>query len=107
MPEASAGSPRFARSREVVWRFGIDRVLVRRPGRRDDDAAADLIGNAALVWVALDDPATTAELLERMHDAGVAPSAAPHATDSSPEAVLAATVEVLAAAGWIDEIAPS
>ena len=37
---------------DVVWRLGPDRVLVRRIG----EDGLDLMGAAALVWIALDRP---------------------------------------------------
>lgn len=47
---------RYARAPGVVWRLAGDRVLVRRAGSGAVDAAADLLGAAAMVWVALDEP---------------------------------------------------
>lgn len=44
---------RLARRSDVLWRLGADRVLVRRVGAD----GLDLVGAAALVWVALDEPA--------------------------------------------------
>ena len=55
----------YARSPDVVWRLGPDRVLVRRVGGRGEDAAAELLGAAALVWIAVDEPATRNEILIR------------------------------------------
>ena len=58
----------YARSPDVVWRLGPDRVLVRRVGGRGEDAAAELLGAAALVWVVLDEPATTSAMISRVPD---------------------------------------
>jgi hypothetical protein len=46
----------IARAPGLVWRLATDRVLVRRVGARGEGAALDLLGSAALVWVALDAP---------------------------------------------------
>ena len=43
---------RLSRRSDVVWRLGPDRVLARRIG----SDGLDLVGAAALVWVALDEP---------------------------------------------------
>lgn len=52
----------YARVRRVLWRQGPDRVLVRRAGGE----AFDLLGLAAMVWVALDAPSSLAELTEEL-----------------------------------------
>jgi ribosomal protein S12 methylthiotransferase accessory factor YcaO len=66
--------PIYSRAPDVVWRLGPDRVLVRRISASGDDAAADLLGDAALIWIALDEPATaevlTAYFLEGGMDSG-------------------------------------
>jgi hypothetical protein len=62
---------RYARSSDVVWRAGPDRVLLRRIGGPIETAATDLIGDVAYLWIALDTPATSAELAERLADAGI------------------------------------
>ena len=67
--------PVYSRSPGVVWRLGPDRVLVRRVGGQGEDAAAELMDAAALVWVALDQPATVqrvAARIEEVEPAGVA-----------------------------------
>jgi hypothetical protein len=46
-------------------------VLLRRVGGPIDTAAIDLIGDVAYVWIALDTPATGAELAARLADAGI------------------------------------
>lgn len=53
----------------VVWRCGPDRVLTLRVADRSDTAANELFGAAALVWLALDEPATPDELARRLADA--------------------------------------
>jgi hypothetical protein len=51
-----------------VWRAVRDRVLVRRVGADD---AAELMGLAALVWVAADVPSTMNDLVRELgSDAG-------------------------------------
>ena len=50
--------PVYARAPNVVWRLGPDRVLVRRVG----GDGLDLLGPAALVWIALESPLTHSEL---------------------------------------------
>jgi hypothetical protein len=54
----------------VVWRCGPDRVLTLRVANRSDTAANELFGAAALVWLALDEPATPDELARRLAEAG-------------------------------------
>jgi hypothetical protein len=66
-----APATRYARSSDVVWRAGPDRVLLRRLGGPIETAAMDLIGDVAYVWIALDTPATSAELAARLADAGI------------------------------------
>ena len=61
--------PVYSRAPGVVWRLGPDRVLVRRIGAHGDDAAADLLGEAALVWIALDEPLPDERLWELIDDA--------------------------------------
>ncbi len=52
----------YARARRVLWRQGPDRVLVRRVGGE----AFDLLGAAAVLWVALDVPRSLAELTDEL-----------------------------------------
>jgi hypothetical protein len=54
-----------------VWRAGPDRVLLQRVGGPADEAATDLIGDVAYIWLALDEPATAHQLAERLAEAGV------------------------------------
>ena len=60
----------YARSPDVVWRLGPDRVLVRRVGGRGEHGAADLIGEAALAWLAVDEAGSLNEINERLSQAG-------------------------------------
>jgi hypothetical protein len=50
--------PVYARSADVLWRVGPDRVLVRPPGR----GGRDLLGVAAMVWLALDEPRSLSQV---------------------------------------------
>jgi Coenzyme PQQ synthesis protein D (PqqD) len=49
---------RVRRRDDVLWRLGRDQVVVRRVGAD----GLDLSGAAAMVWVALDEPRSIAEL---------------------------------------------
>ena len=62
---------RYRRGRDVVWRSGPDRVLLQHVDRPAETAATDLLGDVAVVWLALDTPATRDELAERLADADV------------------------------------
>ena len=53
---------RYVRADDLVWRLARDRVLVRRVGDHGDAAAVDLLGAAAVVWVAAEAPSTLEEL---------------------------------------------
>lgn len=88
---------RFARQVEVVWRLAPDRVLVRRPWPEpDQDEAADLLGVAALIWVALDEPGTADDVIDRIGEA----------LDETPPADdVAATLTSLLESGWVVEAA--
>jgi hypothetical protein len=46
-------------------------VLTVRVGDRSDEAVNELFGAAAVVWLALDEPATDLQLAERLTDADV------------------------------------
>lgn len=61
--------PRYARAGGVVWRLGPDRVLVRRVGE-GVDGARDLLGGAALVWVALDERRSLDDLTTELSELG-------------------------------------
>jgi hypothetical protein len=58
--------PVYRRAPDVVWRLGPDRVLVRRVRAAGNGAASELFGSAALLWVALDEPASTRDVRDRM-----------------------------------------
>ena len=90
----AASAARFRRPECVVWRLASDRVLVRRIGDLTDDGCADLIGFAAAVWVALDEPASLGELSARLADAGI----------DSIDADLVDAVAALVERGWIEQI---
>jgi hypothetical protein len=60
--------PIYSRAPDVVWRLGPDRVLVRRIGVGVETSASDLMGSAALLWIALDEPGTAGHLRERLQD---------------------------------------
>ena len=69
--------PVYSRAPDVVWRLGPDRVLVRRVG--PDRRMQDLLGEAAFVWVALDEPGTRSEVAARLPESG---------TSSEPETAI-------------------
>ncbi len=50
---------------DVLWRLGPDRVLVRRIG----EDGLDLMGGAAMVWIALDRTQPIAALEAELHAA--------------------------------------
>ena len=52
----------YVRAQRVVWRQGPDRVLVRQIGGE----ALDLLGMAAMLWVALDAPRTLTGLIDEL-----------------------------------------
>ena len=87
----------YARQVEALWRLAPDRVLVRRPWPKDgQDDAADLLGMAALVWIALDEPGSVAEIERRLLEAR---------RRDEPELdldLLGDTVQQLVAAGWVE-----
>ncbi len=61
--------PAWCRSERTVWRVGVDRVLVLTVGAgHPAPAILDLTGAAALVWVALDEPADRVTLAARLHE---------------------------------------
>jgi glycosyltransferase involved in cell wall biosynthesis len=57
----------YERVTRVVWRQGADRVLVARL----DGDSADLVGAAALLWLALDEPRTIDVLAAELAEFGV------------------------------------
>ena len=92
----AVSDPVFTRVIDVVWRLVPDRVLLRRvgdgppQGDRGLDDAADLMGVAALVWVALDEPASATQIAERLDAEGLA----------RPLAEIAEVARQLVEAGW-------
>jgi hypothetical protein len=60
----------YARSPDVVWRLGPDRVVVRRVSASGDHAY-DLESAAALVWISLDRPGTASDVTKRIVGAGL------------------------------------
>jgi hypothetical protein len=62
---------RYRRADDLVWRSAPDRVLLQRIDGPPETAATDLLGDVAYVWLAIDTPATLAELAERLADADV------------------------------------
>ena len=80
--------PGFTRSTDIVWRATRDRVLVRRVQGAD---GAELVGLAALVWVAADTPSTVAGLASEL---------------DADETSIAEAVSMLTSAGWLNEATP-
>ena len=101
--DALSGDPVFARAANVVWRIAPDRVLVRhvvdgqQGGGSGVDRAADLMGAAALVWVALDEPATAVQVVERLRREDLA----------RPVAEIADVARQLVDAGWAARASPA
>ena len=83
----SGQSPtRYVRADDLVWRLARDRVLVRRVGVHGDTAAIDLLGAAAVVWVAAEEPLT--------------PDALAAETELSGDAI-AESIELLVDGRWL------
>ncbi len=57
----------YQRVARVVWRLAADRVLVARL----DGDSADLVGAAALLWLALDEPRPIDALAHELAEFGV------------------------------------
>jgi hypothetical protein len=55
----------------VVWRTAAGRVLLHRVGGSPEQAAFELSGPVALVWLALDEPGTAADIAARLAEAGI------------------------------------
>ncbi len=68
----STATPQYARAARVLWRLAPDRVIVRRVGDRTADAAAELTGSAAVLWLALQSPRSEAQLCAELQAAGSA-----------------------------------
>jgi hypothetical protein len=104
--DAVSDAPVFVRAANVVWRIAPDRVLVRHvvDGQHGGDSgvdsgvdsAADLMGAAALVWVALDEPATAVQIVERLGREDFA----------RPVAEIADVAGQLVDAGWAARASP-
>ena len=58
----------YRQARGVVWRLGPDRVLLHRIGVLPAEAALELSGPVALVWIALDEPGNADEIVERVSE---------------------------------------
>lgn len=61
----------YQRARGMVWRVTADRVLTRRSGSSAATADVELRGAVALIWLALDTPATIEEVRSRLVEAGL------------------------------------
>jgi hypothetical protein len=72
IPRAASTTPHHTvrRADDVVWRCGPDRVLTLRIGD-SAQGSSELFGAAALVWLALDEPASPEELGRRLADAEI------------------------------------
>lgn len=62
----------YVRARRVLWRLAHDRVLIRKVGDHSTAVDAELTGPAAVVWLVLDEPQTTAGLRSALEVAGCA-----------------------------------
>ena len=58
------GADTYRRASDLVWRLGPDRVLVHRVGDVSDamQRSAELVGGAALVWIACELPLTRTDI---------------------------------------------
>jgi hypothetical protein len=86
MPDPTITDPTITRAGGVVWRVAADRVLVRWVGGRGDGASSELLGAAAVVWAALDEPRTSGTLAASL---------------DADEATIGAAVDALSTAGLI------
>ena len=68
----SMATPQYARAPHVLWRLAPDRVIVRHVGERTPDAAAELTGSAAVLWLALQTPRSADQLCAELQAAGCA-----------------------------------
>ena len=84
-------SPTFERVADAVWRLGPDRVIARHASIDADDASVDLTGLAALVWVALDESGSVAEIDDRLSVDGL----------GAPLDDVQTVVDQLVDAGWL------
>ena len=76
--------PIYTRATGVVWRVGPDRVLLHRSGVEPDAAAIELTGLVAYAWIALDEPATIAQIVDRLNEVAPRDSTVSGGTDSGP-----------------------
>ena len=82
-PSTDDTAATWEREPNVVWRLGPDRVLVRRVG----GDGLDLVGAAALVWIALDAPRTRADLIAELSSVSAA-AAEPSELDAAVSELL-------------------
>jgi hypothetical protein len=85
----------YSRAPDVVWRVGPDRVLVRRIGEHGENAAVDLLGEAAFIWIALDEPGTLQQLCRRLKNADTA--------NADTASVAFKAIGPLTAGGWLSQ----
>ena len=81
----------FARCRDVLWRMGGDRVVVRRLCAD----GLDLIGAAAMLWAALDQPRSLQDLCAELDEFAVTPD------------VVATTLNDLISQGLVERLTSS
>lgn len=68
--------PTYRREPRVVWRVAHGAVAVRKVGVRDPDAAFDLVGAAAMIWVSLDRARSLGDVADELElDDGVVTAA--------------------------------
>ena len=65
--DSSWGEGRFRRSERTTWRLAPDRVVLCTV---DGGASFDLLGVAAMVWAALDQARSMAELVRELAEFG-------------------------------------
>lgn len=80
----------LVRDRDIVWRAGPDRILLQSCTAHRT-TSVELHGTAAFVWLALDEPATAAEVVGRLEEAEM------HTTGLTEEMVQDAFDELIAA----------
>ena len=66
----------YARTPRVLWRLAPDCVIVRRVGDSTPDAAAEVTGSAAVLWMALEGARSEAQLYAELQAAGCVDPAA-------------------------------
>jgi hypothetical protein len=94
-------SAQYTRHRQVLWRLGPDRVLVRHPWPAEGrEQAADLLGLAAMIWIALDEPATLDEIEQRLAEARDPGDPAPALARDD----ISDTLDHLVATGWVESV---